>query len=287
MKASLLRFRLPFILVAGAFVSLSIAQTAFPARETAASPVTQVRTPSVSPPRNDRSRTTLPRNSVVTLVTSHPSAGHARTKNAAIQSLQAQALEEVESLLPASCANRDRSIYVRYDHPEKRGLAGKSAIIVSGNLPLQEFRAVLVHEMLGHFNDLGCLQGTPKSGESPFRDGSEVIFNDDPSTAFYGISWISATERRHDSHNEDFVSGYAKQDPFEDVAESVAFYVLHREEFKRRAQENPMLARKLAWIQTYAQPGVHSEALSMYTWDSGDIPWDVTKLSYVWMGQEK
>jgi hypothetical protein len=209
------------------------------------------------------------------------------TKDSAINPLQAQILAELEGFLPASCAQKTRNIFVRYDRPERRGLAGKTTVIVSGSLPLQEFRAVLVHELLGHVNDLGCLEGTPKSGASAFRDGNEVIFNDDPSTAFYAISWTAAKQKREDSLDRDFVSGYAKADAFEDVAESVAFYVLHREEFRRRAEENPVLARKLAWVETYALPSAQSYALSTYVWDARNIPWDITLLPYVWMGPSK
>ncbi|MEK7219026.1 MAG: hypothetical protein AAB728_06210 [Patescibacteria group bacterium] len=279
MKTSyLLRLWLVTTLTAGAFLPQSVAHTGIPARETLAG--------SAIAARREAAKPTV-KNAIVTLETPEPATATVTTKDGGIHPLHARAIAEVESLLPAVCASRPRNVFVRYDKPEKRGLGGKTSVIVSGNLPLPEFRAVLVHEMLGHVNDLGCLEGTPKSGASAFRDGNEVIFNDDPSVVFYSISWASATERKKGGRDEDFVSGYARADAFEDAAETIAFTVLHREEFKRRAQGNPVLSQKLAWVETYALPSAQSYALSTYVWDPREIPWDITMLPYVWIGPAK
>jgi hypothetical protein len=135
--------------------------------------------------------------------------------------------------------------------------------------------------------DLGCLQGTAHSGTSAFSDGSQPIYVDDPSVQFYSISWVSSKMRKQDSRTGDFVTGYAHDgDAFEDEAESVTFYILHREEFRRMAAANPVLAAKLRWIETFAFPHAENVALSDYHWRATTIPWDATKLPYTWIGQK-
>ena len=188
---------------------------------------------------------------------------------------------EILSLLPASCQRQIQNFYVRYEKPERRGLAGKNTIILDGTLSDEEFRAVLIHEAMGHLFDLGCLQGSAASGKSPFLDGSDPVFNDDPSAAFYRISWNDARTKRTASQPEDFVSGYAQNDPFEDMAETVIYFVLQHDTFVERARSDRALAAKLKWFETFlpVQP-MPSDTLAA-AWD-GAIPWDATKLKYTW-----
>lgn len=190
--------------------------------------------------------------------------------------------DEVLRLLPASCIDQLDHFYVRYDKPERRGLAGKNTVIVDGTLPDDEFRAVLVHEALGHVFDLGCLQGSPLAGNSIFKDGNEPIFRDDASLSFYRISWTDSAHQRSGTQSEDFVSGYAASDPFEDFAESAIYFVLHADMFTQRAKTNPALAIKLKWLQTFLPVDpVTSNALVGSAWN-GSVPWDATKLAYTW-----
>lgn len=191
---------------------------------------------------------------------------------------------EVLRLLPVACVNQIENFYVRYDKPERRGLAGKSTIILDGTLPDDEFRAVLIHEALGHVFDLGCLTGTEQSGPSTFRDGSERIFNDDPSLAFYLISWLDSSKKKPDVRPEDFVSGYAETDPFEDLAESAIYYVLQRQTFAERARSNRALLAKYKWLQTFLTVSPPVAGTHVAAWD-GTVPWDATKLKYEWKGQ--
>ncbi len=208
-------------------------------------------------------------------------------KQTAIPSQQRAIIEQILSLLPAGCEDSIRNFYVRYDNPSNRGLAGKDTIIVSGSVPNNEFRALLVHEILGHVADLGCIQGTPSSGASAFMDGTTPIFKNDPSTLFYQISWRTSKERKTDSQGDDFVSGYAASDPFEDEAESATFFLLHRDTFAKMAKTNPALAQKYLWLQNYLFGSLPSYARSTYVWNSSDIPWDTTKLPYQWTGAPK
>ena len=189
--------------------------------------------------------------------------------------------DEVLRLLPDRCVRKLENFYVRYDKPERRGLAGKNTIILDGTLPDDEFRSVLIHEALGHVFDLGCLEGSALAGNSIFKDGNEPIFRDDVSLSFYRISWVDSTHVRPEVKPEDFVSGYAISDPFEDLAESVTYYVLHNDAFVQRARTNASLATKLKWLQTFlpVQPDLIAAAGDAWT---GTVPWDTTKLAYTW-----
>lgn len=192
-------------------------------------------------------------------------------------------VESVLGLLPPSCQNALESFSVLYDRPKHRGLAGRGVVLVSGAVPDTEFIGLLLHEALGHFRDITCITGTPHSGASAFRDGQEPVWNDDPSAAFYRISWQSDKELRGDSRAEDFVTGYARKgDSFEDLAESVTYYMSQEEAFRLRAQSNTALARKLAWLETHmSKTGRVADGES---WN-GEIAWDATKLAFTWLGQ--
>ena len=226
-----------------------------------------------------------PGQGIVTITRSSTSASLAEMvrSNEQIHPSQRIIISDLLGMLPTSCQDHIQNFYVRYDTPVSRGLAGKDSVIVSGNVPDKEFRALLVHEIFGHVVDLGCLQGTPAAGTSVYWDGDDPVYANDPSMTFYTISWSAAKQRRKDSKESDFVTGYASSaDAFEDLAESVTFYFFHREEFRRMGRENPVLGRKFAWIQTYVFPNMAVYARSMPVWNSRNIPWDATKLPYEW-----
>jgi hypothetical protein len=193
--------------------------------------------------------------------------------------------DEVLRIMPKVCRDSLKNFYVRYDNPKQRGLAGKNTLILSGNVPDSEFRALLIHE-LGHVFDLsetkGCLGGTSTAGVSEFRDGVELIYKDDPSLLFYRISWTGEKASKASSKPQDFVTGYAAWDAFEDFGESMAYFVLHNELFRQRSLTNPALAAKYQWFQTYLFPEGVNVATSNESW-TGKVPWDATKLSYTWV----
>ncbi|MDD5624046.1 MAG: hypothetical protein PHI23_05060, partial [Candidatus Peribacteraceae bacterium] len=87
--------------------------------------------------------------------------------------------------------------------------------------------------------------------------------------------------QRASTQSEDFVSGYAATDPFEDFAESMIYFVLHRDDFRSRAATNKALAAKFQFIDGVLSPSVRSLATAERQW-TGTVPWDATKLSYVW-----
>lgn len=193
--------------------------------------------------------------------------------------------DEMLRMLPAVCRLQLQNFYVRYDHPEQRGLAGPHSVIVTGNVPPQEFRALLVHELFGHIVDLGCLQGTAESGFSAFRDGKTPIFRNDASVGFYEISWLTEKVQRAEAGPQDFVTGYASWDVFEDFAETVTYYVLQESAFRARAKTNAVLAEKLAWLEANLFPKKIRIAEGSSVWDGNTVPWDATKLPYAWLGK--
>ena len=143
-----------------------------------------------------------------------------------------------------------------------------------------EFRALLVHEF-GHVMDLGCLQGNASAGATAFKDGGDIMYNDDPSVQFYEISWTASNVQKAGMKPQDFVTGYASWDVFEDFAESLAYYVFQRDAFMERAKSNTAMAAKFRWIETYVFPNGKTLGQGLHTW-TGEVPWDSTKLPYNW-----
>lgn len=189
------------------------------------------------------------------------------------------AASQLLTLFP-QCSASLKNFYVRYDTPSQRGLSSKSTIILDGTVPEAEFKALFLHEF-GHVTDLGCLQGSASAGSSTFRDGKDMMYRDDPSVAFYSISWVHEMQKRKESLPTDFVSGYAQSDAFEDFAESFVYYLLHRSLFEERAGRNVVLGKKLAWFKEHLVTTAPSLVQRGHTWN-GRIPWDVTKLPYRW-----
>lgn len=188
--------------------------------------------------------------------------------------------DQVLRALRSPCTSNVKHFYVRYDQPESRGFASAHTIILDGDVPDNEFRTLLVHEF-AHTMDLGCMIGTPASGPSNFRDGHEVIYRDDPSILFYGISWQDEQTKLPATRGADFASGYAASDPFEDLAESVTYFVFQNDTFRLRTETNPTLAAKFAWIEQYLFPHPVNIATGNHRWN-GIVPWDSTKLPYTW-----
>ncbi|MDB4978489.1 MAG: hypothetical protein JWM56_675 [Candidatus Peribacteria bacterium] len=180
-------------------------------------------------------------------------------------------------LMPNNCAANLKSFYVRYDNPTQRGLAGKSTVIISGAGTLQEFAQLLGHELLGHFYDLGCLTGTPASGTSEFSDGSDPVYNDDPSLGLYRICFQSANVRNSRCKDSDFVTGYAKTDVFEYTAETINYRLFQRDAFRERAKTNPILAEQLAWADAH-MPVTEEIGKGTMPDDGKKLPWDSTRI---------
>jgi len=188
--------------------------------------------------------------------------------------------DQVLRALPSTCRDNLKNFYVNYEPGAARGLGGASTIIITGSVPAAEFIALLVHEC-GHVVDLGGLQGTPASGASAFADGSTVIYNNDPSVAFYSISWENAHKLKVGSKESDSVSGYALSDAFENFAETFAFYALQEKEFKRLAETNAVMRAKYEFMRDTVFAGTPTLATGKFVRGTR-APWDITLLPYEW-----
>ena len=151
--------------------------------------------------------------------------------------------------LPPEHRNKLQDLTLFYTEDGRRGLGGTGGIVLRClNETDSEVIGVLTHEM-GHIVDDGYLTGTNSAPASGFKDFSTSVPSDDPSVLYYKISWYSESKARAGGNALDFVSGYASSDPFEDFAETYAFYRLHGEEFRQLIGTSDRLARKYNFMK--------------------------------------
>jgi len=183
----------------------------------------------------------------------------------------------VLNALPSGCRDNLNNFLVLYKGATRRGLGGKTTIILDGSVPDAEFAALLVHEC-GHVISAN-MPGTSTSGDSGYRDGNVVYYKDSTMVAYWNLSWTATGAKKQGAKDADFASGYGKSDMYEDFAEALALYVLQPDAFAARAEKNAVMAAKLAWMQAnlptkYESLGDGSDA------GTGTVPWDVTKLAF-------
>ena len=158
-----------------------------------------------------------------------------------------------------------------------RGLSNSHLIeLQCSELSDDEIVSVLVHE-LGHIVDLGKLKGDALA-PSGFADGKIKIPADDPSVEFYQLSWRNEYEKKYLAERQDFVSGYAMSDAFEDFAESFNFYILHGEDFRAIKTESPILTKKYEFLKNKIFEGVEFTS-ERKTKDTKRV-WDVTLIEF-------
>ena len=189
-------------------------------------------------------------------------------------------LQAVVLALPHAHTSALKSLEVRNTDHVSRGLANSKKIILNtGNIDTDaELKAVFIHE-LGHVVDLGRLKGQNLK-KSEFKDGKRSIWSDDPSLAFYRLSWANADARKAGTSKYDFVSGYSMSNPFEDFAESYLFYRLHGAKFRAATTKSEILGKKYAFMRDQVFGG---EEFQTDTFVKDYIPgliWDVTLLGY-------
>jgi len=186
--------------------------------------------------------------------------------------------------LPQEPVKRLKNLTLYFNDEGRRGLGGGGTIILRcQNLEDAELVGVLVHEM-GHITDTGVLNGTSESGYGGFMDGSNPVYKNDPSMAFYGLSFENETTLKADATEYDFVSGYAMSDPFEDFAESYAYYILHGDEFRELLKSNTILQEKYDYLKTRVFDGkeyyngvVESVKTTERQYDVTVLPYDLKK----------
>jgi hypothetical protein len=187
--------------------------------------------------------------------------------------------------LPAEAVKHLQNLTLSFDNNARRGLGGGSTIILRcSDVTDEELVGVLVHEM-GHIEDTGVLQGTSDAGVSGFKDGSNPVYNNDPSLDFYRLSWLDSSTLRPSASPLDFVSGYAQSDPFEDFAETYNYYILHGDQFRELLKVNPILQKKYDFLKTRVFGGKEffngddSQPVSYVSrdYDTTVLPYDMQK----------
>ncbi len=182
--------------------------------------------------------------------------------------------------LPAKHIRTLKNVVLDYDPDAHRGLGGKSIIILRAvNMEAEEFFGVMIHE-IGHNVDLGHLSEVSKQEISEFKDGRKPIYASDPSLDFYRISWQNDKNRKINTSNLDFVSGYAMTDPFEDFAEAYIYYILHNKDFKSKAQTSEQLLQKYQFMKNEVFGGQEFDTGEYLINKLNNRPWDITVLSY-------
>lgn len=179
---------------------------------------------------------------------SHPTINSTRTcRSIVYQTLTKLPQEHIRNL-------RELTLY--YTTDGRRGLGGDGVIILRClNVDNYELAAVFTHEV-GHVVDASYLTGFVKTGHSGFFDFGKEVAVDDPSLAFYRLSWNSATARKKSAVETDFVSLYAMSDPFEDFAETYMFYRIHGSSFRVLAQANSSMKAKYEFMKYRVFGGV-------------------------------
>ena len=131
-------------------------------------------------------------------------------------------------------------------------------------LPFKEALAVSIHEFW-HFIDLYILK------KNVFKDLSYD---------FYDISWSETNILKSNSKLEDFVSGYAMTNCYEDFAETFAFYILHNEEFQLRMKQSLKLQEKYNFMKKYIFPKGEFITNEFSAKIEQKNIWDTTKLDF-------
>jgi hypothetical protein len=168
-----------------------------------------------------------------------------------LQPREADLISRVLSVLPSEAVNSFKQIIVDYGDLARRGMSGGGTMFIQGVSKMRggnkEFIAVAVHEF-GHLIDLAYHKGNNNSDPSTFKDGSQIVYENDPSVSFYKINWTTDTSKRPDTSKLNFISGYGSSDPFEDFAESYNAFVTQGEAFRTLAGNDNRLNQQYRFI---------------------------------------
>lgn len=185
---------------------------------------------------------------------------------------------DVFKKLPENHVSAVKDVILDYDPEVHRGRGGQELIILRATMDPEEFAGVLVHE-LAHNVDLVALRATDATQASAFYDMGVPVYAGDMSLNFYRISWTNETTRKAGASNMDFVSGYAMTDPFEDFAETYAYYVLQNASFRAKTAGSAALLAKWRFMKEQVFGGREFSTGDPQT-DIARRPWDVTVLPY-------
>lgn len=133
------------------------------------------------------------------------------------------------------------------------------------SIPASELISVFVHEF-GHYYDIYVF---------------EFSLYGDKSDGFYDISWKDTYIILPWQSVNDFVSGYAATNKYEDFAETMAYFVLHNQDFYKKAQKNPILQKKYDFFDTqiFEKNDFLQRRFSLDR-EPKNYYWDITKIPY-------
>lgn len=180
--------------------------------------------------------------------------------------------------IPASHFQSLKKIVADTDPNARRGLASfKSLYLGVSNIhSAQEFRRVLIHE-IGHVLDLGGLTAIERKVDSGFRDGSNVIYESDPSLDFYRLCWENEYTQNGNCGEMDFASRYGSTDAFEDFAESYLLFTENNASFVEMAKQSVVMAEKYDFFAQTVFNGKIPQTGSAQLPKSGRV-WDLTEI---------
>ena len=102
----------------------------------------------------------------------------------------------------------------------------------------------------------------------------------DLSYEFYKISWIKPKIQREWQDLDDFVSGYAASNVYEDFAESMLYYMLHNDDFLLKTAASEKLTRKYEFFAEYVFPDQEFQNTDFSDWVVKNYYRDITKINY-------
>ncbi|QQS59689.1 hypothetical protein IPN35_02300 [Candidatus Peregrinibacteria bacterium] len=192
---------------------------------------------------------------------------------------QEQVFRSAAEFIPCSFLLGLESITTFDDMSRPRALSGATSLYIRSDLfSLPERKQVLIHE-LGHIVDLSGLKGVSGSEASLFRDGTHPVLLSDPSIRFYEISWKNEKKQKEGGGAEDFVTGYAATDPFEDFAESFLFYLEQGNAFREYAKKNAAIQKKYDFLKRTVFDDVEFLTGGIPT-DLSSREWDATRVKF-------
>ena len=135
------------------------------------------------------------------------------------------------------------------------------------------------HE-LGHIIDFSILVGDARHKDATYTEfGKAQRATDDPSLAFYALSWYDERTRKRNVQQKDFVSGYAMKGIYEDMAESQEAYFNHNLYFSQIAQDNPVLQKKYDFFDDLYGGKYFHKNITPKKAHPSKREWDMTRLS--------
>ncbi len=182
------------------------------------------------------------------------------------------------ALLPAEHTAAVEDLTLTFDPEARRGLGGDNRVVIRCvDMTEEELTAVLIHEV-GHVVDTGLLEDD-EGAATEFLDRGQIVYAADLSLPFYELSWQNADD--WDGSTWDFVSGYARSNPYEEFAESYVMYVLHGELFRVYAETNDQLAEKYDYFKElfdgfeYDVPEITSKGAYVRVYDVTRLDFDL------------